>query len=100
MGLPFSPPLDPMLAKAEDAIPVGAGWCYEPKWDGFRTLIFKNADDVFLCSRNGLPMQRYFPEIVERVKAELKGDLVLDGELIIPGPNGLDFDALQMRVHP
>ncbi|MBK7863776.1 MAG: ATP-dependent DNA ligase [Archangiaceae bacterium] len=98
--LPFAPPLEPMLAKAEDAIPQGDGWCYEPKWDGFRAVVFKSGSEVVLSSRNALPMQRYFPEVVERLGRELKGDLVLDGELIIPGPKGLDFDALQMRIHP
>src|SRR5436309_2904573 len=61
--LPFAPPLDPMLAKAEEAIPEGEGWCYEPKWDGFRTVAFKDGANVHLSSRNGLPMQRYFPEV-------------------------------------
>ncbi len=98
--LPFAPPLDPMLAKAEDAIPTGEGWCYEPKWDGFRTLVFRDGQGVALSSRNGMPMQRYFPEVVALVQRELKDELVLDGELIIAGPNGLDFDALQMRIHP
>jgi ATP-dependent DNA ligase len=98
--LPFAPPLEPMLAKAQEAIPTGAGWCYEPKWDGFRTLVFKSDAGVHLCSRNGLAMQRYFPEVVELVGRELEGELVLDGELIIPGPKGLDFDALQLRIHP
>jgi ATP-dependent DNA ligase len=98
--LPFAPPLDPMLAKAEDAIPEGEGWCYEPKWDGFRTVVFKDGASVHLSSRNGLPMQRYFPEVVELINRDLSTDAVLDGELIIPGPKGLDFDALQMRIHP
>jgi ATP-dependent DNA ligase len=100
MALPFAPPLDPMLAKAEESIPVGEGYCYEPKWDGFRTVVFKDGDAVHLGSRNGLPMQRYFPEVVELMKRELNLDAVLDGELFIPGPKGLDFDALQMRIHP
>ena len=98
--LPFAPPLEPMLARAEEAIPEGEGWCYEPKWDGFRTLVYKTGDEVVLSSRKALPMQRYFPEVVALLQRELPGDVVLDGELIIPGPNGLDFDSLQQRIHP
>lgn len=98
--LPFAAPLEPMLAKAEDEIPRGEGWCYEPKWDGFRALVFKDGANVHLCSRKGLPMERYFPEIVELCQRELPFDGVVDGELIIPGAQGLDFDSLQMRIHP
>lgn len=100
MALPFAPPLEPMLAEAADDIPQGQGLCYEPKWDGFRVIAFKDGDEVFLSSRNSLPLQRYFPEVAAFLKRELKGSLVLDGELFIPGPRGLDFDALQSRLHP
>lgn len=100
MPLPFAPPLEPMLAEAADEIPEGEGLCYEPKWDGFRVVVFKEGDDIFLSSRNSLPLQRYFPEVVEFLKRELKGSLVLDGELFITGERGLDFDALQSRLHP
>ena len=100
MALPFAPPLEPMLAQAADDIPTGEGLCYEPKWDGFRVIVFKDGDDIVLSSRNSLPLQRYFPEVVEFLKRDLKGSLVLDGELFITGPRGLDFDALQSRLHP
>ncbi len=100
MALPFPSPLEPMLAEAQDEIPKGEGWVYEPKWDGFRTLVFKEGEKVHLCSRNGQPMERYFPEVVARLAEKLPGDLVLDGELIIAGAKGLDFDSLQMRIHP
>lgn len=100
MALPFSSPLEPMLAEAQPEIPQGEGWVYEPKWDGFRTLVFKDGGKVHLCSRNGQPMERYFPEVVARLAEKLSGDLVLDGELIIAGAKGLDFDSLQLRIHP
>lgn len=99
MALPFAPPLEPMLAQAQDAIPRGAGWVYEPKWDGFRTLVFVDEGQVHLCSRNGQPMQRYFPEVVERAAKGLPPG-VYDGELFVPGPRGLEFDTLQQRIHP
>ncbi len=100
MALPFSPPLEPMLAEAADDVPEGEGWVYEPKWDGFRTIVFKDGPSVHLCSRNGQPLQRYFPEVVEALGRLLPERCVLDGELILPGPKGLDFDALQARIHP
>lgn len=100
MALPFAAPLEPMLAEAQDEIPAGDGWRYEPKWDGFRTIIFKDGDDVILSSRKGLPMQRYFPEVVERVKAKLPPQIIVDGELVIASERGLDFDSLQLRIHP
>jgi ATP-dependent DNA ligase len=89
-----------MLAEAADDLPVGEGWVYEPKWDGFRTLVFKDGASVHLCSRNGQPLQRYFPEVVEALQRLLPERCVVDGELILPGPKGLDFDALQARIHP
>src|SRR3954466_11615848 len=98
MKLPVMPPVAPMLAKAVPAIPPGAS--YEPKWDGFRSLIFRDGDEVELGSRNEKPMTRYFPELVEAVKAELPERCVLDGEIVIATEGGLDFEALQQRVHP
>jgi ATP-dependent DNA ligase len=92
------PPVAPMLAKSVPAIPPGAS--YEPKWDGFRSLIFRDGDEVELGSRNERPMTRYFPEVVEAVKAELPERCVLDGEIVIATENGLDFEALQQRIHP
>jgi len=98
MKLPVMPPVSPMLAKAVTSIPEGAS--YEPKWDGFRSIIFRDGDDVEFGSRNEKPMTRYFPELVEAVKAELPERCVLDGEIVIATPDGLDFEALQQRIHP
>jgi ATP-dependent DNA ligase len=89
-----------MLAKASPDIPRGAGWLYEPKWDGFRALVFFDGADVYLQSRDLKPLGRYFPELEEALKSALPGPMVLDGEIVIVGPKGLDFDALQMRIHP
>lgn len=98
MKLPVMPPVAPMLAKSVPTIPPGAS--YEPKWDGFRSLIFRDGDDVEFGSRNEKPMTRYFPELVEAVKAELPERCVLDGEIVIATDAGLDFEALQQRIHP
>jgi ATP-dependent DNA ligase len=89
-----------MLAEAEDDIPRGDGWLYEPKWDGFRAIVFGDETKVHLCSRNGQPLERYFPEVVEGLQRALPGPCVIDGEIILPGPAGLDFEALQQRIHP
>jgi ATP-dependent DNA ligase len=98
MDLPVMPPVKPMLAKSVPAIPPDAS--YEPKWDGFRSICFRDADDVELGSRNERPMTRYFPELVAAVKAELPQRCVIDGEIIVPTGHGLDFEALQQRIHP
>ncbi len=98
MELPVLPPVSPMLAKAVPSIPPGAS--YEPKWDGFRSICFRDRDEVELGSRNERPMTRYFPELVEAIKAELPERCVIDGEIVIATPAGLDFDALQQRIHP
>src|SRR5881628_1304256 len=100
MRLPFAPPLVPMLSKAADALPSGDGWQFEPKWDGFRTLVFRDGDEVMLQSRDSRPMNRYFPELVEPLLAALPERCVVDGEVVIVGPNGLDFEALLLRIHP
>lgn len=100
MSLPLSPPIEPMLAQLQEEIPSGAGWLYEPKWDGFRAVVFKDGDDVFLNSRKGQPLQRYFPELVDRFRRELPARCIVDGEIVIAGARGLDFDALQLRLHP
>ena len=100
MTLPVQPPLEPMLSKAAADIPQGDGWRYEPKWDGFRALVFRDGDEVFVASRSGQPLARYFPEILEPLRAALPERAVVDGEIIIATPKGLDFDALQMRLHP
>jgi ATP-dependent DNA ligase len=101
MKLPVMPPVAPMLAKPVDAIPAGSV-SYEPKWDGFRSIIFRDGDDIEIGSRNEKPMNRYFPELIEAFKANLPPRCVLDGEIVLVGASGdrLDFDALQQRIHP
>jgi ATP-dependent DNA ligase len=102
MPLPFDPPVPPMLAKLADAIPDGDGWIYEPKWDGFRTLVFLDdtGEPPYLQSRDLKPMARYFPEAVEQLAESLPRGVVLDGELVIVRDDGLDFDLLSQRIHP
>jgi ATP-dependent DNA ligase len=100
VNLPFEPPLAPMLSSAADTLPEGEGWQFEPKWDGFRTLVFRDRDEIFLQSRNTQPMNRYFPELVEALLRELPERCVVDGEVVIVGPKGLDFEALLLRIHP
>ena len=102
MPLPITPPIKPMLSKASDAIPVGDGWHYEPKWDGFRCIVFRDGDDVILTSRNERPFNRYFPELIEPLKQSLPDRCVVDGEIVLPSTigEGLDFDALLQRIHP
>ena len=100
MTLPIKPPLPPMEARSIDEIPSDAGWQYEPKWDGFRCLAFRDGDEVFLQSKAGQPLARYFPDVV-RGMAQLKAkQFVLDGELAIPVNGALSFDDLQLRLHP
>jgi ATP-dependent DNA ligase len=89
-----------MLAKLADAIPVGDGWLYEPKWDGFRALIFKDGDDLFVQSRDLKPLNRYFPELEAPLREHLPERCVLDGEIVIATDGVLDFDALLLRIHP
>jgi len=89
-----------MLAKLTDEIPAGPGWQYEPKWDGFRALVFRDGDEVFIQSRELKPLDRYFPELPPALRANLPERCVLDGEIVISGPRGLDFDALLLRIHP
>src|SRR5262245_54083444 len=100
MSLPLEPPVKPMLALLEDEIPRGEGWRYEPKWDGFRALIFRDQERFHIESRKGQPLQRYFPELVVALHSSLPLRCVVDGEIIVPGPAGLDFDALLQRIHP
>src|SRR6185436_2577128 len=100
MSFPIKPPLPPMEARSVDEIPVGDHWQYEPKWDGFRCLAFKDDKRVFLQSKTGRPLARYFPDVVQEV-LELKAKrFVLDGELVIPIGRVLSFDELQLRLHP
>jgi ATP-dependent DNA ligase len=89
-----------MLAKAADDLPSGDGWLFEPKWDGFRCVVFRDGDEVELGSRNERPLTRYFPELPAALRAALPERAVVDGELVVPGTTGLDFDALQQRIHP
>ena len=98
MQLPVMPPVSPMLAKSVPEIPPDAS--YEPKWDGFRSICFKDGDDIQFGSRNERPLTRYFPELVDAVAAELPDRCVIDGEIVIATDHGLDFDALQLRMHP
>src|SRR5579885_1975585 len=96
------PPITPMLAKAAESVPdtPAGAWRYEPKWDGFRCIVFRDGTDVILGSRNTRPLTRYFPEMVEAFQAALPPRCVLDGELVVTGPHGLDWDALGNRIHP
>jgi ATP-dependent DNA ligase len=89
-----------MLAKRVTELPRGDGWIYEPKWDGFRTLVFRDGDELLLQSRDEKPLNRYLPELIDPLKAALPDRCVLDGEIVIVQEHGLDFDALQLRVHP
>jgi ATP-dependent DNA ligase len=101
MDLPVNPPVAPMLAKPVDGIPDG-DYVFEPKWDGFRSIVFRDGDEVEIGSRNERPMTRYFPELVAAVRAELPERCVIDGEIVVPDAAGrrLDFEALQLRIHP
>jgi ATP-dependent DNA ligase len=89
-----------MLAKRVTEIPNGDSWFFEPKWDGFRALIFRDKDEILIQSRDGKSLNRYFPELLETVRVQLPPRCVLDGEIVIAGKAGLDFDALQLRIHP
>ena len=100
MTLPVQPPVSPMLSKLVRELPPAGDVIYEPKWDGFRTIVFRDGEDVELGSRNERPMTRYFPEILGPLRASLPERCVVDGEIVIAGPRGLDFDALLNRIHP
>ncbi len=99
MQLPVMPPVAPMLAKSVPQIPVGE-YSYEPKWDGFRSIVFRDGDEVEIGSRNEKPMTRYFPEVVEAIKANLPERCVVDGEIVVVVGDRLEFEVLQQRVHP
>jgi ATP-dependent DNA ligase len=100
VDLPVMPPVKPMLAKAVHEVPRGPGLRYEPKWDGFRCIAFRDGDELELGSRNDRPLTRYFPELVALLHAALPPRCVVDGEVIVVTGSGLDFDALQQRLHP
>src|SRR3954453_23650204 len=89
-----------MLSKRIDELPTAGNWIFEPKWDGFRTLIFRDGDEILIQSRDGKPLNRYFPELLEPLRAQLPARCVLDGEIVIARNGGLDFDSLQLRLHP
>src|SRR5215218_8686301 len=101
MDLPVMPPVAPMLAKPVAQLPEGP-FSFEPKWDGFRTIVFRDGAEVELGSRNERPLTRYFPELVTAIKAQLPSRCVVDGEIVVPDADGrrLDFDALLLRIHP
>jgi ATP-dependent DNA ligase len=100
VNLPVNPPVLPMLAKRVDNIPSTGEWIFEPKWDGFRVLIFRDGDEVFIQSRDAKSLNRYFPDMVEPLRSQLPERCVADGELVIAREGRLDFDALQLRIHP
>ena len=100
MALPIEPPVSPMLAKLAREMPAGDTWWYEPKWDGFRCIVFRDGDEVELGSRNEKPLTRYFPELMDPIRASVPERAVLDGEIVIMGEKGLDFDLLSQRIHP
>ena len=105
VDLPVSPPLEPMLAKAQAKVPTEVGvWSYEPKWDGFRALVFRDGDEIVLLSRSGKDLGRYFPELLVALRDELAPRCVLDGEVVVPREIGgrvrLDWESLSQRIHP
>jgi ATP-dependent DNA ligase len=96
----IEPPIEPMLAAIADELPASAGFLFEPKWDGFRAIVFRGTGEVFIQSRDLRPLDRYFPELHEVFLGTLPDGCVLDGEIVIATPHGLDFDTLQLRLHP
>ena len=100
MDLPIEPGYPPMEARTAERLPEGQGWQYEPKWDGFRCLAFRDGAEVDLRSKSGQPLARYFPDVVERVRGLGPRRFVLDGELVIASEGQLDFEELQLRLHP
>lgn len=100
MQLPANPPILPMLAKRVDELPKGEDWIFEPKWDGFRALVFRDQDEIYIQSRDEKPLNRYFPELIDPLLATLPARCVVDGEIVIVNNDSLDFDALQLRLHP
>src|SRR4051794_24836156 len=97
---PIEPPIEPMLAKIAEELPPEGPFLYEPKWDGFRAIVFRGGSDAYIQSRDLRPLDRYFPELHDVFIEKLPDGCVVDGEVVIATPNGLDFNALQMRLHP
>src|SRR5262245_36157250 len=95
----ITPPVEPMLAKLAEEIPPAGEYLYEPKWDGFRAIVFRAAADVYIQSRDLKPLDRYFPELHQMFLEQLPAGSVVDGEIVMPTPQGLDFGGLQMRLH-
>jgi ATP-dependent DNA ligase len=100
MAFPIEPPIEPMLSKLTAELPEGEGWLFEPKWDGFRAIVFRDGDQVYIQSRDLRPLDRYFPELKPALIAHLPARAVVDGEIVIATEHGLDFDLLQLRLHP
>src|SRR5437899_2491434 len=100
MHLPVNPPILPMLSKRIDEVPSAGAWIFEPKWDGFRALVFRDGEEILIQSRDGKPLNRYFPELLEPLRAQLPARCALDGEVVIAKHGALDFEALQLRIHP
>jgi ATP-dependent DNA ligase len=100
LQLPFQPPIAPMLAKLSPQLPDGDGWLFEPKWDGFRALVWKSGDELLIQSRDLKPLGRYFPELEVTLRRSLPDRCVLDGEIVIASAGRLDFEALLLRIHP
>jgi ATP-dependent DNA ligase len=99
-GFAIEPPVEPMLAKLATELPAGDGWLFEPKWDGFRAIVFREGERIYVQSRDLRPLDRYFPELLDPLRANLPESAVVDGEIVIAGDEGLDFEALQLRLHP
>src|SRR5215216_2551378 len=95
-----TPPIEPMLAKIAEELPRAEGFLFEPKWDGFRALVFRNGEEAYIQSRDLRPLNRYFPELERALAERLPKGCVIDGEIVVVGKAGLDFDALQQRLHP
>src|SRR5215216_8193892 len=96
----LKPSIPPMETRSVDEIPTGNDWQYEPKWDGFRCIAFRDGDEVYLQSKNGQPLARYFPDVADRVGKLSAQEFVVDGELVVPVSGALSFDELQLRLHP
>src|SRR5687768_9717681 len=100
MQLPVNPPVLPMLAKRVSELPTKGDWIFEPKWDGFRALVFRDGKEVMIQSRDEKPLNRYFPELIDPLLKQLPSRCVLDGEVVVAQNGALDFDSLQLRIHP
>ena len=100
MDLPVNPTILPMLAKRVSELPRAGEWIFEPKWDGFRSLVFRDGNEVMIQSRDEKPLNRYFPELIDPILKQLPKRCVLDGEIVVAQKGALDFDSLQLRLHP